>query len=140
MRFRTESVKLPGITILTSDNNKYGVGPTQKFPHSANFNENSLSIVCDREGNIWNFWYEWARSIFQFNGTDNAVPGYYAEYKDNYSTTIQVQTFNQEGDIVQTINMFEAFPTSVQDIPLNWGNGEIVKLTAGVTFASYSVI
>jgi hypothetical protein len=140
IRFRADSIKLPGITILTADNQRYGVGPTQKQPHAANFSENSISMICDKEGELWRFWYEWSRRIFQFNGAENQIPGYYTEYKDNYSTTVQISVYDPNGYLIQTFNLFEAFPTSIQETNMNWGNSELIRLNVGLTYASYNLV
>jgi hypothetical protein len=131
---------MPGITILTTDNQRYGVGPTQKQAHSANFSENSISMICDNDGEIWRFWYEWTRRIFQYNGAENQIPGYYAEYKDNYSTTIQITVYDPSGYIVHTYNLFDAYPTSIQETSLNWGSSELIRMNVGITYANYNLI
>jgi hypothetical protein len=147
IRFRADSIKAPGITILNTDVNRYGVGPTQKQPYSANFSENNISFVCDRESALWQFWYQWTRSIFEFAGTDNAgftaeanqIPRYFTEYKENYSTTIQIEIYDEMGEVSQTINMFQAFPTAISDIPLSWGDGNLLKINVTIAFTDYTI-
>jgi hypothetical protein len=138
--FRAESIKAPGIQLLVADNNRYGVGPTQKQPFSAQYSDNSMSIICDSYGRIWNFWYEWARRIFEFNGVENGLPNYVTEYKDNYSTTIQVTSYDVSGEPIQEFNMFEAFPTNIGEVGFNWGNSELTKLNVGFTYSGYTMI
>jgi hypothetical protein len=140
MRFRAESVKVPGISILSADISRYGAGPTQKQPYSAQFGENSISILCDKNGEIWNFWYNWTQAIFQFNGNISSVPSYLTDYKDNYSTTTEIIMYDQEGNPVRTIDMFQSFPTSISDVSLNWGSSELIKLNIGMTYSSYTIV
>ena len=59
LRFRIEQVRVPGVNLLMTDVNRYGVGPTQKQPINAMFNETSFSILVDGYGEIWQLWYNW---------------------------------------------------------------------------------
>jgi len=148
IRFRAESVKAPGITLLSSDINRYGVGPTQKQPHSANFSENSISFICDRQSTLWQFWYQWARTIFEFAGTEsspfnneaNQIPRYVTEYKDNFSTTIEITIYDDMGEVAQIINMFQAFPTAINDIQLNWSDSNLLKVNVTIAYTDYTIV
>lgn len=142
IRFRAESISVPGISIQTVDNYRYGVGPTQKFAHNANFNESRITMITDINGLIYNFWHEWARGIFQHSGTeinDSRIPTYTNEYKNNYTTTIQIVVFDMYGDPVKVINLYNAFPTSINDIPMNWNDNNITKLNVSLTFSNFTI-
>ena len=91
LRFRIEQVRVPGIALISSDINRYGVGPTQKAPVTAQFQETTFSILCDGYGDIWQFWYNWIKAIFDFTGVDSGPSGnasrfasYLNEYKSRY--------------------------------------------------------
>jgi hypothetical protein len=140
LSFRAESIKIPGVQILTADNNIYGVGMTQKQPYNSQLQDNSMTVLCDSYGRIWNFFYEWARRITNFNGQDNAVATYFVEYKDNYATTIQITTYDVAGEQIQEFNLFDAFPTSIAETNMNWGNSEVTKLNIGFSYSGYNII
>ena len=85
LQIRAESAKLPGVLIQTSDVNRVGIGPTQKMPFNAQFTDTSITFVSDSKGEIYNYFYTWLNSIFDFSGiyNRNALPSYKTEYKDN---------------------------------------------------------
>ena len=147
IRFRAEAIRVPGVTLLTADVNRYGAGPTQKQPYSAQFNDNGITLLSDGYGDIWQFWHNWLKFIFNFTGTSdttvdlpNQIPTYTSQYKSDFSTTIQIIVYDQTGNAIQTINMFEAFPTSIRDVPLNWADsGNLIRLDIGLAFTDYTI-
>ncbi|CAB4162752.1 hypothetical protein UFOVP787_106 [uncultured Caudovirales phage] len=147
-RFRVDQIQAPGVSLLSVDNSRHGVGPTQKQPFSAQFQEISFSIIVDGFGEIWQFWYNWVRNIFQFNGTDSSFSGdaysiasYASEYKDNYATTMQLIIYDDFGNSIQKINLYQAFPGSIREIPLSWGdNQNLLRLNISVSFSEYTIV
>jgi len=148
LSFRVESIRTPGITLINADVNHYGVGPTQKQPMNAQFGDTAISIMSDGYGNIWQFWHNWIRGIFEFTGTSSArgggpsnkIPSYTSEYKDQYSTTIQIIMYDIYGNEVQQINLFEAFPNSMREVNLNWADqGNLLRLNIGFSYTEYTI-
>ena len=45
LRFRIEATRVPGIQLLFADNHRYGVGPTQKQPFSAQLSEIPINFI-----------------------------------------------------------------------------------------------
>ena len=148
LRYRVEQVRVPGINLLSSEISRYGIGPTQKMPHSAHFSEITLSILVDGSAELWQFWYNWIRSIFEFNGNEssrvgqaNRIPTYTNEYKENYSSIVMILVYDNFGNTIQRINLFEAFPTSIREIPLFWGDSQnLMKLSVSLSFSEYTVV
>jgi hypothetical protein len=160
MRFRVDTIKAPGIQILSADNAKYGVGPTQKYPFNAQFSEIGLSIISDSRGDLWQFWYEWLREVYGFTSDDSVLglvsnlanafgfslpfgigsQQYGAGYKDDYAAFIQIYIYNNVGEVVQTINLYDAFPTNMNEVQLNWGDsGQALRLGISLSFKEYTI-
>jgi len=140
MSFRIDQVRAPGISLMTTDVHRYGIGPTQKQVVNAQFQEIYFSVLCDHYAELWQFWYEWTRYCFQYNGTANGQgPSYTAEYKDRFSSTVVIQIYDHYGNIVQNINLFESFPTSLREIPLSYGDGGLIKLNIALSYTEYTI-
>lgn len=143
LKFRIDSVKAPGIQLLSADNNRYGVGPTQKQPFNAQFNELGFSFVSDVFGELWQYWYNWIREIYQFNGRDgnsDTLAGYTSRYKEEYATFIQLIIYNNEGDIVQSFNFYDAFPTSINEVPLSWNDtNQLVRVGVTLSYKEFTI-
>ena len=140
LSFRIDQVRAPGISLITNDINRYGIGPTQKQPTSAQFQEVNISVLGDYYCEFWQWFYGWERAIFQFNGTTNGgPPNYTAEYKEEYSSTIVIQIFDHFGKAIQAINLFQAFPTAIREFPLSWGDSNLLKINVALAYTEYTI-
>ena len=156
LMFRSVSASLPGVTMRTTDINRYGIGVYEKMPYSANYTDTSLTFICDRYSNVYNFWYLWFNYVFGTNGnvTNSNVYGSYstsgvgnagrsfytAEYKDNYSSTVTIRVYDTEGNVSMVFNLYKAYPVTINDTPLNWtDNNNMVKLTVQMTFLEWDL-
>lgn len=150
LRFRIDQVRTPSPSLLSLDTNRYGIGPTQKMPFNAQYFDTTFSVLLDRNTDLWDFWYNWINGIFNFNGqepngnnifTGGRIPNYTVEYKDEYSTNMMIVIYNDVGETVKTINLYEAFPSSMREIALRWNdNTDLMRLAISITYASYSIV
>lgn len=140
LSYRIDQVRAPGISLMNLDVNHYGVGPTQKKPVNAQYQETSISMIGDHYCEFWQFWYQWTRSIFQYSGTSSGQsPTYTADYKDQYSSTIVIMTYDHYGNIIQKINLYEAFPSAIREIPLSWGDGNLLRINVQLAYTEYTI-
>lgn len=148
MKYRIEQVRAPGISLISTDVSRYGVGPTQKQPFNAQYQDLTFSILVDGYGDTWQFWYNWVRAIFQFNGTEsvftnsgsNRLPTYTAEYKEKYATTMQIIIYDNFGNSIQKVNLYEAWPSSVREVSLTWGQGDLMRISVSVTYSGFTLV
>jgi hypothetical protein len=140
MSFRIDQVRAPGISLVTADIPRYGIGPTQKQPYMAQFQEINFSMLCDHYCEIWQYWYNWTRTIFEYNGsTTQQTPSYTTEYKDRYSTVMSIFIHDHFGNIIQKIHLFQAYPTAVREMPMSWGDPNLMKVNVQVAYTEYVI-
>jgi hypothetical protein len=153
LKFRIDQVSIPGVSILSGDTSIYGVGPTQKIPYNAFFHDITFSVLLDKKADLWQFWYNWVRYIFEFNGVEPSstnyaidgvgggrIPRFITRYKDNYTSMMQIIIYDEEGNISQKVHLYEAFPSSVREIPLSWNdNGDLLRIAVSITYSNFSV-
>ena len=154
LSYRCINASLPGLTMRTSDINRFGIGVSEKMPYSANYTDISLTFLMDRSGSAYKFWYAWFNYIFGFNGeeTNSNIYGttnlaasnrsnrsfYTAEYKDNYAGTITIKVYDNTGKVSLVTSLLKAYPISVNDVALNWSdNNNLIKLTTTITFREW---
>jgi hypothetical protein len=149
LSMRINECRSPLLTLVASDVNRYGVGPTQKMPHNAQFQDTWISIVCDKYGMIWNFWHTWLNAIFSFSppynastgSVNNGFPSYTTEYKSNYATNMQLNIYNQIAETILEFNMSMVFPVQMREVALSWNaQNEIVMLNIDLTYKDYSIV
>lgn len=149
MRFRIDQVKLPGISLMSNETRIYGVGTFQKMPYNAFLHDTTFTVLLDKKGDLWSFWYNWVRYIFESNGTESSsslitsggrVPSYTTKYKDDYSSTMQIIVYDQEGGVSSRVNLYEAFPSSVREVPLAWNDTQdLIRISISITYSHYSL-
>ena len=148
LRFRIEATRVPGIQLLFADNHRYGVGPTQKQPFSAQLSEIPINFIVDQNSNLWHFWHNWVNGIFQHSGAmnsqgagpANSYPTYKAKYKDDFSTLVEILIYANDGALSQKVSLLQAFPTAITDIPLSWAEqSQPMRMSVTLSYSSYSI-
>ena len=150
LRYRIEQVRIPGINLMSTDVVRYGIGTSVRTPYSAQFFDTTFSILVDRNTDLWDFWYNWLNGIFNFNGQEpngnnifegGRIPTYTTEYKENYATAMMIVLYNDTKEVVKTINLYDAFPTSIGQIPLAWNDTQdLMRLAISITYSNYSIV
>lgn len=152
MMFRAEAINVPSVSLAVQDVNRYGVGIAQKQPFNASFNTLNVTFISDGYGEIWQFWYQWIQSIFQFSGSDSSTGqgnsgGFYnnsgnysLQYKDQYSTTITLKIYDNYGNLVQATDYTQAYPYAINDIQLNWNDSnQLLKINVAIAFTDFMI-
>ena len=148
INLRAESAKIPGVGLLMSDVNRYGVGVMQKMPYSAAFTSTAITFIADGQNDIHKYFYTWMSLIFDSTGIStaassnfNSIPLYKTEYKDNYVTDLHVRIYNVFGDQVQELVMYKAFPEAMNDVGLNWNdNNSLLKVGVSFSFRDWAML
>jgi len=135
MQLRAEQVRVPGISLDTQMTNRYGLGPTQKFPTNVTFQDNNITFIDDANNSIWKFYSNWLNAIFRYRGNFNGFTGSYElAYKEDYARDMRIRVFDMRGNVVTTIVLKDSYPIAVGDIDLGWSNNnQLFKVN--VTFA-----
>jgi len=125
LSFRCDSTSLPGRNIATGDMRIYG--PTEKFPYQSMYDDITMTFICTDSMVEKTFFDQWMEVI---NPQDN----WNFDYKENYSMNISIEQFDNIGNISHAITLIDAFPVSMNDMPLDWSNGDSFHKVS-VTFA-----
>lgn len=136
LRFQCETAELPGLTVNTVDGRYYGI--PQSVASVATYNDITLTFICAAD--LWEkkLFDQWMNSIVPSNS-------FLLAYKDDYATKIQINQYYEDapdasaGATVNTapeksyiVSLYNAFPTSVSPLQLNWADDGILRLS--VTF------
>lgn len=142
IQFRAEQARLPGVLLQTNDVRRYGLGVNEKMPFNAQFTDTSFTFLADSNGSIYRYFYSWLTSAVDFTGTllNMSVPTYTTSYKDEYVTDIDIFVFDNYGMLVKQVTFYDAYPNSLNDVNLDWGNNNsVMKVTVGFTYKNWSV-
>lgn len=142
LTLRCEDAELPGKSFSTFDVRTYG--PIQRFPNLTTYNDITLTFLCSAniiENNEIGFFEKmifenWMDTINPTpNKTSNSVDIAYHNfnYKKSYQTDITIEHYDLYDKLNYSVKLIDAFPISINQITLAWGNDQIARLS--VTFA-----
>jgi hypothetical protein len=125
LQFQCETSELPGYNINIVEGRVYGA--SYAVAATPVFNDLNLTFIC--AGDLWEkqFFDAWMDFILPKGEYE-----YLAKFRESYTANIEVRQFLETGEIAYRATFFEAFPTSVAPITLNWADDGINRLN--VTF------
>lgn len=154
LNFRAEQIRLPGVSLDPFQVNRYGLGPSIKFPTNVNFTDISITFIEDRDVTLWKFHNEWISWIFDYTGnkSNSSTGPYTLQYRKNYVIDIIINIYNNDSETfikssstippepTTSIVLKEAYPLSINDINLDWSqNNTLFKPTVTYTFKSWYI-
>ena len=123
--YRCENANLPGRTMMTLDQ-KIGSNPIEKYPYMTTYNDLDLTFIVDDDMNQKVFFDAWLNFI-------NPTYNYNFRYKGDYSTAITINQYDVTNQISYSINLYDAYPISMNQMDLDWSADGYHKIS--VTFA-----
>ena len=123
--YRCENAQLPGRTFATAEQ-KIGSNPVEKYPYLTTFNDIDLTFIVDDDMQQRIFFDAWLNFI-------NPQYNYNFRYKGDYSTVITINQYDVQNKLTYSINLYDAYPVSMNQMDLDWSSDGTHKLV--VTFA-----
>lgn len=124
LNYRCEAAQLPGRTFATLEQKTYG--PIEKYPYLNTYTDIDLTFIIEDDMNQKIFFDAWMNYI-------NPLYNNNFRYKGDYSTVISVNQYDVTNNLVYSVNLYDAYPISINQMDLDWSNEAYHKLT--VTFA-----
>ena len=148
LQLRCDSASVPGVSLTTEDVKRYGYGLTEKIPTGAQMGDFACSFVGDAEGLVYKLFYRWTNGIVKWDEKPNAagkisynkLRPYEFEYKENYASTIQILTYDENEDKLLSYTLYDAFPIGIGEIQYNWGdNDNLVRIPVNFAYSYFKV-
>lgn len=124
LNYRCEHASLPGRTLATTEQKTYG--PIEKFPYLTTYTDLDLTFIIDDDMSQKVFFDAWLNYI-------NPTYNYNIRYKSDYATTVTITQFDVTNQPSYSINLYDAYPISLNQLDLDWAGDGYHKLN--VTFA-----
>ena len=125
LSYRCESAQLPGRTFATLEQ-KIGSNPVEKHPYETTYTDMDMTFIVDDDMSQKTFFDAWMNYI-------NPTYNYNFRYKSDYATILTVTQYDVMNKPSYSVNLFDAYPISVNQLDLDWSNDGHHKLS--VTFA-----
>jgi len=123
--YRCENANLPGRSLMTMEQ-KIGSNPIEKYPYMTSYNDIDLTFIVDGDMNQKVFFDAWLNYI-------NPTYNYNFRYKSDYATVMTINQYDVTNQISYSINLYDAYPVSMNQLDLDWSSDSPHKLS--VTFA-----
>jgi hypothetical protein len=136
---RANAIKIPGVSFDTQNVLRYGMGPQQKFPTNVNFSDVDITFIDTVNNDLWKRFTVWMNGIYDFTGqTGGSQAGYQVEYRSYYETDVKIYIFDNEGIQRTAVVLKEAYPVSLTDVSLSWGdNNKLYEFGVRFTFKEW---
>lgn len=124
LTYRCENANLPGRTFATAEQKTYG--PIEKYPYLNTYTDIDMTFIVDDDMSQKVFFDAWLNYI-------NPLYNNNMRYKGDYSTVITVNQYDVTNQISYSVNLYDAYPISMNQMDLDWSSDGYHKLN--VTFA-----
>lgn len=124
--FLCHATTLPGIQVTPVNVRRYGYGAHESKPGGITYEKQILKFYVDSNYSIINFFTKWMQNIVNFDiqSTDRrTVQGAFfneIQYMDNYTSEIDIWTFDKFGRELLRYKLFEAYPVSIGGVDMAW--------------------
>lgn len=137
IEFFAERVTLPGMSLQTSEMRRLGIGNLEKGFWGAAFTDCDITFRIDQKSKLWNYFQIWMNTIYNFSDGNNN--NYELEYKDNIVAPVSIFVYNEQTPKKPTItvDLIDAYPVSISDVSLNWGDQDFVRLNVRFNFRTW---
>ena len=124
LKYRCENAQLPGRTLATTEQKTYG--PIEKHPYLNTYNDINLTFIVDddmQQRILFDAWLNYINPSYSNN----------MRYKSDYATILKINQYDVTGQLTYSVNLYDAFPISMNQMDLDWSGDGYHKLN--VTFA-----
>jgi hypothetical protein len=124
LKYRCENANLPGRTLATTEQKTYG--PIEKYPYLNTYNDIDLTFIVDddmQQKILFDAWLNYINPSYSNN----------IRYKSDYATILKINQYDVTGELTYSVNLYDAFPISMNQMDLDWSGDGYHKLN--VTFA-----
>lgn len=120
-----DAADLPGVTLMTTEIRQFGEFTT--LPHAPMYQPIQLSFICDATMGVKNALESWIDSVFDRNTRT-------FNYYDSYTKDIEIYITDKNGKDVHKVTLYEAYPTSIGNIQLDYANEQIIKVPVTIAY------
>jgi hypothetical protein len=150
IQFRTNQCRTPSGVIEWKEIPRYGFGVDSGQPYNMKMTNCWMSILCDKNGDVYKFFHTWLNLIFNFSPLNSSsggststvnqsVASYFVNYKSNYAATVIINTYDQTGSPSIKWELNLAYPLEIREIPLDWNQTGLVQLEVIFDYRDYSI-
>lgn len=120
-----DAADLPGITLMTTEVRQFGELTT--LPHAPMYQPIQLSFICDSTMDVKYALEDWIDQVFNRNTRT-------FNFYDSYTKDIEIYITDKRGNDVHKVTLYEAYPTNIGNIQLDYQQESIIKVPVTITY------
>lgn len=120
LNLRCENAQLPSRSVATADQ-KFGTNPIEKHAYMSYYGTTDMTFIVGgdmREKVFFDNWLEYINPTSTFD----------INYRNDYVTTVRVNQYDNQNNLAYSIDLYDAFPTAVNQVDLDWSADGHIKL------------
>ena len=137
--FFCDNINLPGAQVTPFDHRRNTIGPFDRRAGNIIPAQITASFMLDAQGRNLSFFQRWVSSIV-YMGSNSAAAENQVDangaafgelaYRDDYVTTMKIETFDMAANKINTLTAYEVWPQLLGDVTLGWAqNDEVPRVT-----------
>jgi hypothetical protein len=141
IRYRADAVIVPGVSFLTVDTNRHGVGTRVKQPYNEVSSDIQVQFIADADGYLESFFNIWFNFCFNSSQDINSqTASYYANYRDDIVANIDIYKYDDANNIINVYNISRAMPTIITPIRMSWdARNAKMKFIVNFHYTNFSI-
>lgn len=148
MCFRIERINLPGRIILTSPYKEGNIGLVSEYPTNVTYQPIDFTVILSEDYSekiFFEIWQDLIIGAHRKKGDTNPDGGVRElNYHQNYTCLMSITAFSdavgfrREMQPVYECILQEAYPRTIQDVPLDWGSNDVARLNVTMQYKYFS--
>ena len=139
LQFRIDSAEVPGRSLQTLQTKPYGGGLTHKIPYDVTYPDVTITVICGgdlAEKSVFQDWQNLAIGKHATTGNyrNHDRIGYYDTFARNQ---VEILQYNQDGKPSSMTTLHQAYPITVNSLPLTWAGEDIHRVTIQFAYLFY---
>lgn len=146
MRYRADTVNLPGRNLMTTEHKFTNYGPINKVPYGQLYVDSTITFLLSEDLREKDYFENWQNSMITTGAYEENLASYRPEskwnvkYFDNYIGTVTIRQYGIDGGLRTIHKLQEAYPILIGDVSMGWGNADPAKLTVTFAYKNYTYV
>ena len=147
MMARTDTIDLPGRSLMTAEHKFTNYGPLNKVPYGGQtYGDLTMSVILSEDMREKEYFEVWQNSIVNTGAFDlgvvpqNALSKFNTKYFDDYLGTVTIRQYGSAGELRSIYTLNETYPIIINPISMSWAEDSVAKLSVTMAYRNYQCV
>ena len=138
LRFRIESAEIPGRAIQITNHRHLGYGLQSKMGYDVTYPDVQITLLCGADLGEKSLFHAWQSSIVGNHSRNDDIRRHQSVgYYNDYTAPVGIIQYDDTGKPVYALGLAEAFPSTINSLPLSWTAEDLHRLTVTFSFKHF---